>query len=178
MTVESLHRPPLLRRSLWAIAAAAVVAVAAVVGYALVSKDPADRRAQVASRGARVMPFDLERTTHIFRPTGRGGVQTVVADNPRDLHQIALIRQHLRDEVQRFRAGDFSDPAFIHGDDMPGLAQLRAATRDIEIRFAPVASGGRITYSTDDPELVRALHVWFDAQTMDHGRHARRSHQM
>lgn len=124
------------------------------------------------------MPFDLERTTHIFEPNRRGGVQTVVADDPRDLVQIRLIRDHLRHEVQSFRAGNFEDPAFIHGEEMPGLAALEAGARRIEIQYAPVSEGARISYSTDDAGLARALHLWFDAQTMDHGRHARRSHGM
>lgn len=34
------------------------------------------------------------------------------------------------------------------------------------------ARGATITYRTANTELVDALHVWFDAQLTDHGRHA------
>lgn len=118
------------------------------------------------------MPFDLERTTHRFTKTDTGGVQTVVADDPRDTTQIALIQQHLTMEVERFRRGDFTDPARIHGSEMPGLAALRAHGGKITIEYGNTADGARATYTTDDAELRGALHHWFDAQVSDHGQHA------
>jgi hypothetical protein len=131
-----------------------------------------DRQAEVAARGAAVMPFDLERTTHRFTGTDTGGVQTVVADDPTDTGQIDLIRQHLRSETERFGAGDFTDPSRIHGDDMPGLAALRGGAARITVTYEDSPAGGRITYVTTDPALVAALHAWFDAQVSDHGPHA------
>ncbi|MEA2689152.1 MAG: hypothetical protein QOD51_1759, partial [Candidatus Eremiobacteraeota bacterium] len=68
--------------------------------------------------------------------------------------------------------GDFADPASIHGTDMPGLKALRAGSRRISVRYVDVPKGGRITYATADPALVRAIHAWFDAQASDHGSHA------
>ncbi len=132
------------------------------------------RQAEVAERGASVMPFDLERTTHQFAKTDTGGVQTVVADDPQDTTQITLIRQHLTAEVDRFRRGDFTDPARIHGDQMPGLEALRASGGRITIDYEATADGGRATYTTSDAELRDALHQWFDAQVGDHGTHATR----
>src|SRR5690606_6813965 len=38
-----------------------------------------DRQAEVAERGASVMPFDLDATVHRFEPRDDGLVQTVVA---------------------------------------------------------------------------------------------------
>lgn len=161
------------RRLLLAAATAALVALAGGCGDGAPPADP-DRQAEVAGRGASVMPFDLERTTHRFTRTDRGGVQTVVADDPRDTAQIALVQQHLAAEADRFRRGDFTDPAQIHGAGMPGLAALRAHGGRIGIDYRSVPDGGRITYTTDDPDLRSALHDWFDAQVGDHGRHATR----
>jgi hypothetical protein len=132
------------------------------------------RQAEVAGRGASVMPFDLERTTHQFTKTDTGGVQTVVADDPQDTTQITLIRQHLTAEVERFRRGDFTDPARIHGAEMPGLEALRAHGGQIAIEYGTTADGARATYTTDDAALRDALHHWFDAQVSDHGQHATR----
>ena len=130
------------------------------------------RQAEVAERGASVMPFDLERTTHRFTKTDTGGVQTVVADNPQDDTQIGLIREHLTAEAERFRRGDFTDPASIHGGEMPGLDALRTHGGRITIGYDTIPDGARISYATDDITLRDALHHWFDAQVTDHGRHA------
>jgi hypothetical protein len=117
------------------------------------------------------MPFDMNRTMHMFAPTTSGGVQSVVS-NYGDPHQIALIRSHLRKEAQAFAHGTFSDPATIHGMNMPGLAGLRAGARHIVIGYADTANGARITFQTSDPTLIAAIHDWFAAQVSDHGAHA------
>jgi len=72
-----------------------------------------------------VMPFDMSKTVHIFRMTESGGVQRVVAKDPGAADQIALIRKHLQHEAESFRRGDYSDPAMLHGADMPGLKELK-----------------------------------------------------
>jgi hypothetical protein len=136
----------------------------------------AERQADVAERGAQVMPFDLDATTHTFTKTDVGGVQTVVVDDPTDAIQIELIRQHLREERDNFSSGDFSDPAAIHGHDMDGVAELQAGHRDITIDYLDHPDGAELTYRTDRPDLVEALHAWFDRQVMDHGPHARAGH--
>jgi hypothetical protein len=130
------------------------------------------RQAEVAERGASVMPFDLQRTTHRFAKTDSGGVQTVVADDPQDTAQIILIQQHLTAEVDRFRRGDFTDPARIHGDTMPGLQALRGHGGRITIDYRVTPDGARAAYTTSDAQLRDALHNWFDAQVSDHGQHA------
>jgi hypothetical protein len=129
----------------------------------------AQRQAEVAERGARVMPFDLAATTHTFTKTDDGGIQTVVADDPTDAPQIELIRQHLREERDNFARGDFNDPAAIHGHDMDGVAELRAGYPDITVRYLDRPDGAQLTYHTDRAELVQALHAWFDRQLADHG---------
>jgi hypothetical protein len=136
-----------------------------------------DRRAEVAERGAEVMPFDLDATTHRFDSRPDGLVQTVVVDDPEGEgegagEQVALVREHLADEAERFAGGDFGDPASIHGEDMPGLAALTAGVDRIAVAYADVPAGARLTYTTDEPELVEALHLWAEAQVMDHGDHA------
>ena len=156
------------------LAATAVLAVAAILGVLYVSgvTAPQSRQEEVAERGAGVMPFDLDKTTHVFEATESGGVQEVVADDPADGEQVALIREHLREEAEVFRRGDFSDPAEIHGEDMPGLRELEAGAQRIRVRYAELPDGARITYTTEDPKLVSALHEWFAAQLSDHGEHA------
>jgi hypothetical protein len=133
---------------------------------------PADRQAEIAAKGRQVMPFDLERTMHRFTKTGTGGEQTVTANDPADARQVALIREHLSEEVTRFGNGDFGDPASIHGGEMPGLRELAAGHDRIDVRYTEAAAGAQITYTAADASLIEALHAWFDAQVSDHGRHA------
>jgi hypothetical protein len=130
----------------------------------------AERQAEVAQRGAEVMPFSLKATTHIFTKSDDGGSQQVIAKNPSDSRQIGLIRKHLREIQTQFQRGDFSGPARTHGADMPGLAQLRAAKPgQISITYKDIRGGGELTYRSNDPNLVSSLHAWFDAQLSDHG---------
>ena len=137
----------------------------------------AARQADVARRGADVMPFNLAATQHVFTRTADGGTQRVVARQTGDAAQVRLVRQHLREIEGQFRQGDFSGPAHIHGADMPGLAQLQAAPRGaVAISYRDVPGGAELAYRTADQALVGAVHAWFDAQVSDHGRDGRAGH--
>lgn len=149
----------------------ALVAVLALVGCAG-DDDLDDRQAHVAARGAEVMPFDLDATTHVFTNTDDGGIQVVTADDPSDQTQIDLIRQHLQQEQNNFARGDYDDPARIHGMDMPGVAELSEGYANIEVAYIQRPDGAALVYTTADPDLVAAIHAWFDRQIMDHGDHA------
>ncbi len=94
------------------VAAGLALAAVAVLGTlwatgALASQET--RQEEIAEKGGQVMPFDLEKTTHVFEKTQTGGVQKVVADDPNDAEQITLIREHLEEEAAAFRRGDLSD---------------------------------------------------------------------
>jgi hypothetical protein len=127
---------------------------------------------EVDARGATVMPFDLTRTQHSFQSLHNGGLEQVLANDGNDAQQIGLIRQHLRMEADRFRQGDFSDPATIHGTDMPGLTELQAGAARLQIDYSDLSNGAQIRYTSDDPVLVAAIHDWFTAQDMDHNGHS------
>ena len=105
---------------------------------------PPTREKEVAKRGAQVMPFDLEQTLHVFQPLEDGGLQTVTAKDPSNSVQIALIQAHLKEEAEKFRQGDFSAPATIHREDMPGLAALQAGARQIDMQYTPLPNGAQI----------------------------------
>ena len=156
------------------VATTAVLAVVATLGvlYATGALASQSRQEVVADRGEDVMPFDPEKTTHIFEPSETGGAQKVIADNPQDAEQISLVRDHLQKEAEAFENGDLSDPAEIHGEDMPGLSKLEAGAPDVEVRYSELPDGARIQYETKDSELVAALHDWFEAQLSDHGNDA------
>jgi hypothetical protein len=136
---------------------------------------PSAHQAMVDEQSKHVMPFDLNRTTHVFTPTADGGLQTVLAQVD-DATLIAGVRVHLRKEAAAFARGDYSDPAKIHGRDMPGLAQLQAGATRIAVSYASRPEGASIRFRTSDRSLVAALHRWFAAQVKDHGAHAMMGH--
>ena len=146
----------------------AVVLLAAGLGGTGCSNPTAGQQSDVARRGAEVMPFDLNATTHSFTKTSDGGIQLVTADDPGDSTQIGLIREHLQKERESFSRGDFEDPARIHGMDMPGVAELTTGYRRIAVTYSETPAGAGLRYTTGDAHLVDAVHAWFDRQVMDH----------
>ncbi|MGE0741899.1 MAG: aspartate carbamoyltransferase [Hyphomonadaceae bacterium] len=157
---------PFLATSILGVFASACASEVATDGGAA----PTTERLQaVAAAGAEVMPFDLERTTHIFSDQAWGGEQVVVSDDG-DTTQIALIRAHLSAEAARFAHGEFASPEHIHGQNMPGLDVMRSA--EIEISYSERPQGGAITYRATDQAVIHAIHAWFAAQRSDHGAHA------
>ncbi len=171
--IKQFNRRPsvLRRRSNWLTLLCAALFLLAACSPTL-SRQRSAQQAEVAERGADVMPFDLDVTQHIFMPRADGGLQQVVADDVDDGKQITLIREHLTEEAERFRRGNFDDPAQIHGQTMPGLADLRAHDGRIKVVYSDLPDGAQIEYTTKEPTLVEALHHWFEAQTSDHGAHA------
>ncbi len=120
-----------------------------------------------------VMPFDMSKTLHIFKMTDSGGIEKVVTRKPGEADQVALIRQHMQKEAQKFQRGDYSDPARLHGANMPGLKELQANASRIKVSYSELPYGAQITFETKDLHLLTAIHRWFGAQLSEHGADAR-----
>ena len=79
-----------------------------------------------------------------------------------------------------------ANPTGSHADDaqrqagaakLTGLARLATAKPgQVAIDFKEVDAGAELTHRTTDPELVEAVHEWFDAQLSDHGADAMAGH--
>lgn len=132
-------------------------------------KQTQTRQEYIHERGTMVMPFDLNKTTHIFNKTEQGGVQKIRVKDPQDTEQINLIRTHLKKEKELFDSGDFSDPSSLHGGSMPGLSVLEQSADKLKIEYSDLSDGAQLTYLTADEEVIDALHLWFMAQLQDHG---------
>lgn len=142
----------------------------------LTSEPGTKRQQDVRAKGADVMPFSLEKTMHYFDKTAEGGIQRVRTrtDAP---DQIAMIRAHLHEIATSFASRDFDKPAHIHGNDMPGLAQLQSAKPDeLSVDYQELPDGAEIAYRGHTPTVVKAIHRWFDAQLSDHGHDATAGH--
>ncbi|WP_340122191.1 aspartate carbamoyltransferase [Methylobacter svalbardensis] len=136
---------------------------------ALEKTDPAQGD-KVHQRMQQLVPFSVDQTLETFTKTVHGGIQHLVAKSADDTKQIKLIQTHMLRITKQLRKGDFSMTERVHGADMPGLAQLKKAeTDDIRFEYKALPNGAQIHYSTEYPELVQALHEWFDAQKIEHG---------
>ena len=159
------------RKSPWLVVGAVVVLAVIIAGVAWFVAgrgDHASTDTAMAARAQQVMPFDLSRTTHTFTKTPSGGVETVVVKDPADARNRKLIRSHLQSEAANFRRGDYSDPAKIHGMDMPGVNALQQGAARVTVDYAELPDGARVTYSSNEAALVSAIHDWFDRQASDH----------
>lgn len=148
-----------------------------VAGFALAcGATPAvsqTKQEHIHEMGQGVMPFDLNKTMHIFRMTDTGGVQSVVVKDMHDKDQIGLIRQHLQHEAKAFEGGDYGDPMSLHGATMPGVSELASHHQQITVSYSELPLGAAITFETRDRHLVTAVHRWFGAQLSEHGADAR-----
>ena len=138
----------------------------------------ADRQAEVEGWGAEVMPFSLAKAQHQFTKTESGGIQRVISRDPQNQEEIRLIRPHLIQMAENFKHGDYSGPKAIHGQDMPGLAEMRSAqSGSLQIIYSAEPSGPSLTFNANNTQLIKAIHEWFDAQVQDHGHDAREMHR-
>ncbi|MCK5831343.1 MAG: aspartate carbamoyltransferase [Methylococcales bacterium] len=151
--------------------------VASSMPITAVEQASTERLNEVERLGRHVMPFDLNKTLHVFSKTEDGGIQQVISKKPLNKSQIILTQEHLKKIAAEFKQGNFTDPTKIHGKDMPGLNALKnAKPGSIIIKYRELENGAEITYATKTPELITAIHQWFDAQLSDHARHSTKDH--
>lgn len=144
-----------------------------MVAAILTSASAETQQDHVHARSHEVMPFDVAKTWHVFRMTESGGTQRVVIRDAAFADQVTPIRQHLKEEAERFRSGDFADPSHLHGADMPGLADMRASAGKIRVTYGDLPDGAEIVFTAGDVAAVTAVHRWFGAQLSEHGADAK-----
>jgi hypothetical protein len=150
-----------------------VTDISAILLFSCTSAIAQTQQEHVHNMSQGVMPFDMNRTIHVFKMTESGGIQSVIVKDRADVGQITLIRQHLREEAGRLQRGDYSDPAELHGAAMPGLTELQHGAKHIKVAYADLVDGGEITLKTRDLHLLTAIHRWFGAQLSEHGADAK-----
>lgn len=145
----------------------AIIATVAVLGYQQLQLH--HRQSMIHDRGSMVMPFNLSTTTHVFNKTDTGGVQRITVDKDGSDEDVSRIRSHLQSITEEFDKGNFSDPATLHGNQMPGLQTLQERHERLNVTYSEIDEGAKVAYRTQDTVVVNALHDWFDAQLRDHG---------
>ncbi len=152
--------------------AALVLAGTAVVGAHQTQTPPkpapADPHAQMNMRGAEVMGFDQDKTTHHFYLYPDGGAIDVSVKDAADKTDLDAIRSHLPHIAMMFGMGDFSAPMMVHSTNVPGTKELAARKDQIAFKCLETPKGGRVDIVTHDKAALEALYEFLRFQIADH----------
>lgn len=117
-----------------------------------------------AQQAAPALPYNDSNSSQAFQKNQSGGIQQLVANDPKDTALIAAIRAQLEAEADRFGQGDYSGIVKVSGKDIPAGQYLSAKAGQIGIIYRNVPAGAAIDYQGRDAAAVAAIHDWFDAQ--------------
>jgi len=120
------------------------------------------------TRGAHVMGFDQNKTTHHFTLTKTGGIIQVQANDPSDTTSCDHIRMHLEHISKAFAQGDFTDPHEVHAETPPGVPTMKARKAKITYQFESIAKGAKVIITTEDPKALEAVHDYLRYQIREH----------
>ena len=127
------------------------------------------RNPALDARGKQFMGFDQKATSHHFILTRDGGRIEVAARSADDTKSQGEIRAHLGHIAQAFSSGDFSVPALVHDQKVPGVTGMKAAGAALTYVYEQTEKGGAIRISGSTPGAVAAVHEFLKFQIKDHG---------
>lgn len=127
-----------------------------------------DPHAQMNQRGAQVMGFDQDKTTHHFYLYTDGGAIDVSVKDASDKANLDAIRQHLPHIAMMFGQGNFDAPMMVHDTKVPGTAELARFKDRVTYKYGETAKGGRVDITTTDAEALKAVHAFLKFQITDH----------
>ncbi|MEQ1857646.1 MAG: hypothetical protein ABL963_14395, partial [Longimicrobiales bacterium] len=147
---------------------AATLVLSAACGPAPQSEPAADADfAALQERGAEGMGVDQYASTHLFDALPDGGRIEYQYDSD-DAAGIAQIRSHIQEIQVAFEAGDFSTPAFVHDQEVPGTAVMAERREYIEYQYRELPRGGELRLVTQDPQALAAIRDFMAFQRDDH----------
>jgi hypothetical protein len=133
--------------------------------------------AALQERGKMAMGVDQYNSRHQFDVLPDGG-RIALEMKDGDTLAVAQIRAHLKLIEHAFQAGDFSTPQFVHMRAMPGTGVMARRKALIHYSYADLPAGGEVRITTKDPESLRAIRRFMEAQRGDHkaGGHGSMTH--
>jgi hypothetical protein len=147
----------------------AVSAVLALIAVSpAIAQENHDHHAQMNRRGAQVMGFDQEKTTHHFYLYPDGGAIDVAVNDANDKTDLDAIRAHLPHIAMLFSEGNFEAPMLVHDTKVPGTAEMSKLKDRITYRYEKTPKGGRVNIMTTDAEALKAVHAFLKFQITDH----------
>jgi hypothetical protein len=120
-------------------------------------------------RGAMVMGFDQNRTTHHFVLFTDGGAIDVSVTDPADTRNRDAIRSHLPHIAMMFGEGTFDAPMLVHDSkNVPGTKLMTERKGLIRYQYVETTNGGRVNIVTSDPDALAAVHAFLKFQIAEH----------
>jgi len=144
------------------------VALALIAISAVTAQQNHDQHSQMNQRGAQVMGFDQEKTTHQFYLYADGGAIDVAVKDVSDKTNLDAIRAHLPHIAMLFSEGNFEAPMLVHETEVPGTAEMGKLKDRITYRYVETPKGGRVHIITTDAEALKAVHAFLKFQITDH----------
>lgn len=127
-----------------------------------------DPHAQMNHRGAQVMGFDQDKTSHHFFLHDDGGAIDVSVKDAADRTNLDAIRAHLPHIVVMFGEGNFEAPMTVHGTTVPGTPEMKKVKDTITWKYEETARGGRVNITTANADALKAVHAFLRYQITDH----------
>jgi hypothetical protein len=128
-----------------------------------------DPHAGMNQRGAMVMGFDQEKTTHHFYLYEDGGAIDVTVKDAADTVNRDAIRSHLPHIAMLFGDGNFEAPMLVHDSkNVPGTVQMAKLKAKISFKYNETPNGGRVDITTTDKAALEAVHEFLKFQIADH----------
>jgi hypothetical protein len=128
----------------------------------------AARSNDVDRRGDEVMGFPHVATKHSFKIYDDGGAIEVRALRADDEATVRAIHTHLQSIAKSFAAGDFANPAAIHGPAPVGTDVMAAKKDSIVYRYSDLENGGRVRITTTEASALDAVHRFLRFQIEEH----------
>lgn len=157
-----------MRFALLAFLAFAAVAGAQSPAPSATLSPPPSHFEGVDARGDQGMGFSHHMTGHHFHLFADGGAIEVAANDPKDAESREAIRSHLASIAERFAAGDFSVPMFIHATSPPGMATMQRLKREISYHAEETPHGAQVRIKSQNPEAIEAIHQFLRFQIEEH----------
>ena len=123
--------------------------------------------AAMQERGRKAMGVDQYTSTHHFDALPDGGRIELQRDVD-DSAGIAGIRAHMREIARAFKSGDFSTPAMVHMQEVPGAKVMAARRALITYEARDLPRGAELYIRTSDPAARRAIHEFMAFQRGEH----------
>ena len=118
-------------------------------------------------RGVVGMGVDQYSSEHVFERAPNGG-RIALWREVDDSAGVETIRAHMRDIAERFSAGDFSVPAFVHDGAVPGADAMARHRNAIRYAAEDIPRGGAVRITSSDPAAVAAIHAFLAFQSTAH----------